>query len=50
MDVFAQRRWRTPDSSESEHNSESDDDEPDRDAVILDDLFNAVQPYMRIFR
>jgi WD repeat-containing protein 22 len=43
MDVFAQRRWRTPDSSESERNSDSeeDDDGPDRDSD-LDDVFNVV--------
>jgi hypothetical protein len=27
VDVFSQRRWRTPDSSESEHNSDSDNDD-----------------------
>lgn len=33
VDVFSQRRWRTPDSSESEHNSDSeDDDESGRDS------------------
>jgi len=47
MDVFVQRRWRTPDSSDSGHNSDSEEDEPDRDHSDLDDLFNVVQRYVR---
>ncbi|KIM43179.1 hypothetical protein M413DRAFT_18290 [Hebeloma cylindrosporum] len=47
VDVFVQRRWRTPDSSESEHSSgsEEDDEEPDRDSD-LDNLFSAVRPHI----
>ena len=48
VDVFAQRRWRTPDSSESENSSSSkeEDDEQDQDSDI-DDPFHVVRPYDR---